>query len=139
MTNTQELVLLRHHIQELSSEIFNIKKLITPYISTAEYKTLHARFQSLSNLKLIAKNELEAAMHFYKIVLSGKVTTEKSGLVDKVLRRRVKIELDCNLQLSRNLDISIPSHLEMYHYIQKTYAQLFEHGKFKIRSVIQLR
>lgn len=139
MASTQELVVLRQHIQEISTEILTIKRLITPYISTAEYKTLHAKFLSLSNLKLIAKNELEASMHFYKIVLSGKVHTNKNTVVDKVLRRRIKMELDCKLQFSRNLDLSIATHTEMYTHIQKTYSDIFENGKFKIRSVIQTR
>lgn len=139
MPGTEEINKLKQQIQELSTEIKALKQSVAQHLSLADYRTIHAKFVSFTNLHAIAKNELEALLFRYKIVLSGKSAgpSEKPG--EKVFRGKLKSEINCRLFVSKNLDVSISSHKEMYDYITKHYSELFRDGKFKIKSVIQLK
>lgn len=138
MSREDEINKLKSHIHELSAEILRLKKMINPYMSTKEYVSVHARFLSVNNLKVLAENELEATLHQYKVVLSGKSTSVKDQNPDKVMRGKFRSEINCKLFVSKNLDVSIKSHDQMYKYITNQYSTFFQEGKFKIKSIIQL-
>ena len=138
MAREEEIKKLKQHIQDISEEIISVKKLINPHLRLQDYKDLYARFNSLTNLKAIALNEIESFLHYYKVALSGKRVTTKNEATDKVFRSRFKSEIDCKLRASKNLDVSINAHHEMFLYIREHYARLFTDGKFKIKSIIQL-
>jgi len=139
MANTDQLRILKQHIYELSSEISALKKSINPNMAFKDYREVHVKFLSLNNFKIIAKNELSALMHQYRVTLSGKMTGENDESVEKVSRRRILTEIDCNLRNSKNLDLSIDAHSHMYTYICDHFSSQFVDGKFRIKSIIQIR
>lgn len=138
MANPEQLKLLKQHIQELSSEIATVKKSVTPSMSAQEYRAVYDRYTNLNNLKTIARNELQSLLHYYKVTLSGKVLSANDR-AEKVIRRRMESEIDCNLQRSRNLDRSIPAHDALYLLIEANFSRLFENRSFRLKTVIQIK
>lgn len=136
MLVASDIVLLKQHLQQLSDEIQELKKQVSPNMTPKEYRAVHEKYVVLNNLKAIAKNEIDALLHLYKIVLAG--TADKIGS-EKIFRAKIRSEIDCRLNVSKNLDLSIRSHSELYAHLVKNYSRLFFDGKFRVRSVIQLR
>ena len=139
MANAEKLKLLKDHIQELSAEIALLKRSITPQMSPQEYRSVYEQYRMLNNLKIIARNELHSLMHLYKVTLSGSVLATDSSTFEKVIRRRIETEIDCNMARSKNLDRSIPAHRELYDLIETNFSRLFENRIFRIKTVIQVK
>lgn len=139
MANADQLTLLKKHIQEISEEIKILKGHILPNLSFQDYKELHEKYQNLCNLKALAENEMESLLHRYKVTLSGKVLSEDKVISNKMFRRKIKTEIDCNLKESRDLNLSIESHKNLYEQIRENFSSIFEENNFKIKGVVQLR
>ena len=139
MANADQVKILKQHIQETSAEIVFLKGKITPNLSFKEYKEVHEKYQNLYNLNLLAKNELESLLHCYRLILNGKILSENKEPVQRIIKRKIITETDCNLQNSRVLDLSIKSHKLLFEQITEKFSSTFEERDFKIKGVVQLR
>lgn len=139
MSSTNELEILKQHVRELTTEINSVQKQITPYLTSKEYIALHAKFLNLSNLKAIAKNELNNHLHYYKVTLKGKKKSGEESPNEKVFRRRLISELDFKSYTSKSNASLIETDNEMFAYLKRSYSNFFAEGKFSVQRIVQIK
>ncbi|WP_317898419.1 hypothetical protein [Aurantibacillus circumpalustris] len=139
MSSSNEINVLKQHIRELSNEISTLTKSVNPYMTSKEYIAVHNRFLNLSNLKAIAKNELEVRLHYYKVTLKGAKKSDNEVRVEKVFRKKLVSEIDLKSYFSKNFDSLNEIDHEIYAHLQRSYSNFFADGKFLVKKIVQIR
>jgi hypothetical protein len=137
MANYERARDLRLYIKELYSELATIDP-NQSNLTAAQYLEMKTKLKNVTNLIAIARNELRAVTHLYKLKLIGDIENKSGELIKKTLKEKVFTEIDCQLLSHRRLKLSNRFHKPMLDFIKANYSDKFFEGRYEIKSIVQL-
>lgn len=136
MTNYDKAKKLQSFIRNLYDELAPLDPK-DPKLSATEYLEVKKKREHIQNLIAIAKNELLAVSHQYKLKLVG-VAQDKGEIVRRIVKDKIVTEIDCQVKPMSKINLNAGSHKPLLDLINRNYSSLFHEGRYEIKSITQV-